>query len=332
MSHGILNSKHFAYVNEPAWHGLGNTPANGKPITRQWLETETEFCHTVFKKPYLFPNGIEASKAFYLETSDGHIINDLVGDRYTPLQCSDILDIAEPLMSSYYVETAGRLFNGGKVFVVFKLKDKIVVGNNDVVDNYVVLMDSRDGRAPKLYLTPVRVVCNNTLNLSLGQVKATSNGLRHTANVMGRINDAVVEMGLLEKESEKIETVFSQMLGMEINMMQLLADTMLSEKQLAALKSGEAVATRTLNDMRTILDGYNSAPGQAIAPANSAWKAYNAVTYYFSHGKNRKGAAERMDNLLFGTDANTVGGIMDYCLVPQRTNRDLVSRLESQLF
>lgn len=332
MSHGIEKNSHYAYVGQPAWHGLGNTPANGQPITRQWLETETEFCHTVFKKPYLFPNGIEASKAFYLETSDGHIINDLVGDRYTPLQCSDILDIADPLMSSYYVETAGRLFNGGKVFIVFKLKDKIVVGNNDVVDNYVVLMDSRDGRAPKLYLTPVRVVCNNTLNLSLGQIKAESKGLRHTANVVGRINDAVVEMGLLEKESEKLETVFSQMLGMEINMMQLLADTMLPADQLKLLKEGEPISTRSKNILLSMLDGYNSAPGQAIAPVDSAWKAYNAVTYYFSHGKNRKGAAERMDNLLFGTDANTVGGIMDYCLVPQTVNRDLVNRLQDQLF
>jgi phage/plasmid-like protein (TIGR03299 family) len=331
MAHGIIKSSDFAFVGEVAWHSLGLTPDSGE-ITRQWLEQQTTFCHHVHKRPYLFPNGIEASKAFYLETDDGHIINDLVGDRYTPLQCSDILDIAEPLMSSYYVETAGRLFNGGKVFIVFKLKDKIVVGNGDVVDNYVVLMDSRDGRAPKLFLTPVRVVCNNTLNLSLGKIKAESRPLRHTANITGRINDAVIEMGLLEKEAEKIQTVFSQMLGMEINMMQLLADTMLPVDQRKLLHEGEAISTRSKNILLSMLDGYNSAPGQSIAPNDSAWKAYNAVTYYFSHGKNRKGAAERMDNLLFGTDANTVGSIMEYCLAPQRKNRELISSLTDQLY
>jgi phage/plasmid-like protein (TIGR03299 family) len=329
MSHGISKNSDFAYVGEKAWHELGLTPKSGE-ITRSWLEQQTTFCHHITKQPYQI-EGVDSKQVFYLKNGND-VIREGVGKDYTVLQCNEILDIAEPLMAKYHVETAGVLFNGLEVFIVFKLRDKVVVGNKDIVDNYVVLWDSRSGRSPKLYLTPVRVVCNNTLQLSLRQIKAQSTALRHTPNLVSRINDAVYEMGILEEQTEKVGRVFSKLLNTEIDMLQLVADCVLPADQLALLKDGKAMSTRTINGAKRIMSWYENGVGQDLAGMNTAWKAYNALTGYYSHAANFDSDETRLNNLMFGTSATTVKNVMDYCLVPQKTNRDLVSRLESQLF
>lgn len=332
MAHLIEKSSHFAYRGETPWHELG---IYGDVITPDFLRTHTEFCHTVYKKPYLFPDGANATKAFYLETDEGHIINDLVGDRYTVLQCDDILAIAEPLMSLYDVETAGRLAWGRKVFIVFKLKNGIKVGNNDAIDNYVVLMDSRDGSAPRLYLTPIRVVCNNTLQMSLRDIRTESKPLRHTANIKGRIDDAVIEMGLLEEQLPMVEHVFSQMLSREVNMVQMVGDLFLSADNYRQLMEKEELSTRSANILRDVLGVYSDGVGQVAD--GSAWMAYNGITNYFSHKPYKEkgydsAEARRMDGVLWGTEANMMKKAFEYCLVPQQVNREFVSKLENALF
>jgi phage/plasmid-like protein (TIGR03299 family) len=330
MAHGIIKSSDFAFVGEVAWHSLGLTPDSGE-ITRQWLEQQTTFCHHVHKRPYQI-EGKDSKLCFYLQKDDGMVLREGVGKDYKVLQCNEILDIAEPLMERYHTETAGILFNGLEVFIVFKLRDGVKVGNNDLIDNYVVLWDSRSGRAPKLYLTPVRVVCNNTLQLSLSQIKAQSRPLRHTGGLVNRINDSIVEMGILENESQQVGVVFSQMLNREIDMLQMIADCVISSDQRALLLKGEPIATKTLNTVKGVMNWYENGIGQDIAGMNTAWKAYNGLTGYFSHEQKFSSDDAKLNNLLFGTSGATVQKTMDYCLTEQRVNRDLVGRLHDQLY
>lgn len=341
MSHLIEKGTHFAFRGHPAWHELG---VKLDVINRQTLTESTEWCHHVEKLAYLYQDGTEttphtpATSAFYLRTSDGHILNQNVGKDYTVLQCDDILNIAEPLFNLYDVETAGRLANGRKMFIVFKLKEQVKMSNTDVIDNYVVLMDSRDGSAPRLYLTPVRVVCNNTLQLSLNQIKAQSKALRHTANIVGRINDAVVEMGLLEEQAQRIESVFSVMLNQEVNLVQMVGDLFLPADQYKELFDNGKISAQSRNKLTEVLSHVSAGVGQD--GSNSGWNAYNGITHYLSHQEYKlpkttvynTANERRMDGLLWGSEATKGRAAMDYVLNAPKVNHDFVNRLTDAIY
>jgi phage/plasmid-like protein (TIGR03299 family) len=314
MAHGILNNKDFAFVGQTAWHGLGVTPESGV-ITPDFLRQSTGFCHTVTKEPYRYADGSESFEAFYLITNRGDIIAERVGNRYTVLQCEDILEMTAPLLDAYHVETAGVLWNGKRVFITFKLQEQVKVGNTDVIDNYVVFSDSRDGLAPKLYLTPVRVVCANTLGLSLKQIKAQSAPLRHTNNIHSRVNDAIIQMNLLRETTEKTQVVYQNMAATGVNFAQFLADSFLEKKAKDELLLTGNIATKTKNIISELLNIYSTGTGQSMAADGSGWKAYNAVTYYMSHGKGYKSPEVRMNNLLFGAEQTAMADAMEYCLI-----------------
>jgi phage/plasmid-like protein (TIGR03299 family) len=330
MAHGIQKNSDFVFKGELAWHGLGVKPKNGI-ITKEFLLNSSTFNHRVEKVPFKYQDGTDSETTFYLLTDDGHIINDSVGARYNVFQTEDILRVSEPIMELYDVETAGRLFHGKKVFITFKLKESIKVGNGDAIDNYVVLADSRDGKVPRLYLTPVRVVCNNTLGLSMSQIASESGPLRHTENLITRVEDAIVVMNLIREQAEKTESIFSKMLNVEINMIQMMGDLMLDKEAAHKLINDGELATKTKNVMLNILKSYTSGAGQDIAPNDSAWKAYNGVTHFVSHIKNYKNNDAKMQNVLWGADKKFMQEAMDYCLVEQKPN-DIKLALSDVLF
>lgn len=317
MAHGIMKSTDFVFRGELPWHGLGVTPQDGL-ITKEFLLGNSTFNHVVHKVPFKYQDGTDSETTFYLQTDDGHIINNSVGARYNIFQTEDILRVSEPIMEQYDVETAGRLFNGKKVYITFKLKDSIVVGNNDVIDNYVVLADSRDGKVPRLYLTPIRVVCNNTLRLSMNNIKSESARFHHTENLISKVEDAIVEMELIRNQAVLSSNIFTKMMGVEINMIQMLSDLLLDgEAKNRLIEDGE-LATKTKNVMLNILKSYTSGAGQDIAPDNSGWKAYNGITHFLSHIKNYKSGDVKMQNIMWGPENRLAQDAMEYCLVENK--------------
>jgi phage/plasmid-like protein (TIGR03299 family) len=87
-------------------------------------------------------------------------------------------------------ETAGALGKGERIFIIAKLPDYINVGNNDLIEQYLFFTTSHDGSGSiTAAFTPVRIVCNNTLNAALRK-QSNSIKIRHTVNAKERLEEA----------------------------------------------------------------------------------------------------------------------------------------------
>ena len=122
----------------------------------------------------------------------------IVSDKYGIVQNEDAFKFVDMFCSGQFaerdntpvIETCGVLGNGERVFVTAKFPQSIVLDakRDDLVDMYVVFTTSHDGTGSvRCMVTPVRVVCNNTLNWAMknniGRI-----AFRHSSKVMSRLD------------------------------------------------------------------------------------------------------------------------------------------------
>ena len=106
--------------------------------------------------------------------------------------------------------TAGALGKGKRIFITAKLPNYIKVGNDDLIEQYLFFTTSHDGGGSiTAAFTPVRIVCNNTLNAALRNHSNTFK-IRHTANAKDRLEEAHKLMGITNQLSNQLEGVFNQ--------------------------------------------------------------------------------------------------------------------------
>jgi len=108
-------------------------------------------------------------------------------------------------------ETAGALGKGERIFITAKLPDYIKVGNDDLIEKYLFLTTSHDGtESITIAFTPVRIVCNNTLNAALGNCSNVLK-IRHTSNAKAQLKEAHKVMGMVNTLSPLMEQAFNPM-------------------------------------------------------------------------------------------------------------------------
>lgn len=106
----------------------------------------------------------------------------VVGSQYTVIQNEAHAEFLDTLVdeSGAHFETAGAIAGGRKVFITMKLPDHIDVGGVDRIDKYLAAVNSHDGSLPfTVMVTPIRIVCQNTLNLAWGNASSKFK-IRHT--------------------------------------------------------------------------------------------------------------------------------------------------------
>ena len=182
------------YVRETPWHGLGTrveealTSAEALQIAGLDWEVKSKPVYVGGKKA----EGWVAN----VRSSDDSVLGIVTG-KYKILQNKEAFDFTDSLIGGEVkYETAGSLFNGKKIWLLARLPSIKVAG--DDVDNYVCFTNSHDGKASvKACITPVRVVCNNTLNMALGSAKR-SFSVRHFAKVADKVQEAREILNLSE--------------------------------------------------------------------------------------------------------------------------------------
>ena len=122
----------------------------------------------------------------------------IVSDKYKIVQNHEAFDFTDSLIGEGCTyETAGSLKGGKKVFLLAKLPQKMII--EDAVDPYVCFTNSHDGfGAIQACMTPIRVVCNNTLNLALS--KATRKwSTKHVGDIDNKLEkqlyDVLIDLG-----------------------------------------------------------------------------------------------------------------------------------------
>lgn len=156
-------------VREVPWHGLGTiveeAPTSEEAIKLAGLDW------TVESRPLFLENGMEIpNHKANVRSTDDKVLG-IVTDRYQIVQNKDAFDFTDALIGEGCTyETAGSLFGGKKIFLLARLPQREILG--DAVDPYICFTNSHDGMgAIRACMTPVRVVCNNTLNLALSTAK-----------------------------------------------------------------------------------------------------------------------------------------------------------------
>ena len=196
----------FASLREPAWHGLGTVFEN-EVSTNEMLRLAHLNDWNVRLEEIQIPDTFRSDKSHYFVTRtnpferDQNDILGVVGERYNVLQNEELFSFADNMLDGGgRWETAGSIKGGRQVFGSIALERETVLdpnGVSDKVNTYLLVNTSHDGSiAIQASVTPVRVVCANTLNLALGSGRGRGRSakqsfkIRHTQTASGKVQAA----------------------------------------------------------------------------------------------------------------------------------------------
>lgn len=176
------------YTREKPWHGLG-TMVMEAPDSKKALEL-AGLDWTVFQKELTTIDGIPVSGFKANLRSTDNLVLGVVSDRYKVVQNEEAFAFTDALLGEgVQYETAGSLQNGRRTWILAKLPQKYIISGDEITP-YLVFMNSHDGSgAIKAAMTPIRVVCMNTLNLALSTAKR-SWSTNHVGDIKGKLEDA----------------------------------------------------------------------------------------------------------------------------------------------
>ena len=279
----------FASLRQPAWHGLGTVFEN-EVNTNQMLKLAHLDNWNVRLEDVGMPEGFNSDKSYSFVTRTNpfdRTQNDVlgvVGERYVPLQNEDLFSFGDNLLDGGgRWETAGSIRGGRVVFGSIALSDSITLdpqGRADKIDNYLLINTSHDGSiAIQASITPVRVVCANTLNLALSAVRGKKAPkqtfkIRHTQTAEGKIAVAREALGLAHKYMDEFALMANEMIQTEITKAKF--DEIVALAYPAPEKDAKG-SFKKYDAKVDLLQGiYVGQYNDTIA--GTAWGAYNALT------------------------------------------------------
>lgn len=267
----------------------------------------------------------ECPNAFATYRTDCNLPLGIVKERYTPVQNTEAFTFFDNAIGKDKAiwQTAGFFGNGERVFVSAKLPKNILV-NGDPVENYLVFTTSHDGTSGvKILFTPIRVVCENTLNAAIaGATNYIS--FRHTKSVHSALDTAAEILGIANQKIIYLQERFNYMDSIPIkdkDAQMVFAKTILTEDEMLRLKNtGHTVEQIVTRDWKAINDSeismkkvntisemnnyYFNGVGQKEI-LGTRWGVYNAITGYYSNVDNSTGI-KRMDSLLYGDKSRKI--------------------------
>ena len=306
----------FASFREPAWHGLGTVFTEEKN-TAEMLATANLNDWNVRLVDVEIPNTLTSDKSYQYvvrtnptDKSQTDVLG-VVGERYHVLQNEELFSFGDNILDGGgRWETAGSIRGGRVVFGSLALERETVLdpsGVADKVKTYLLINTSHDGSiAIQASITPVRVVCANTLNLALGSKRGKnaikqSFKIRHTQTANGKVQIARETLGLANKYMDEFDRLAKAMIEKEITAQQfndiiLLAYPKPDKDSKGAVKKWE-------NKIDVINDIYTGQFNGMIA--GTAWGALNALTERLDwHRSARGGNNESLLASASGFDAS----------------------------
>lgn len=182
------NVETMFYTREKPWHGLGTmvmeAPASADALALAGLDWN------VIQKPVVTEDGIPIPgfKA-NLRDTDEKVLG-IVTDRYKVVQNIDAFSFTDELLGEGVTyETAGSLQEGRRTWLLAKLPQRYIISGDEITP-YLVFMNSHDGTgAIKAAMTPIRLSCENAINLALSTAKRYWS-TNHTGDIRGKMEDA----------------------------------------------------------------------------------------------------------------------------------------------
>jgi len=318
MAHNLEMSENgevaFALRGAPAWHNLANRifSQDEKVTTATMLEEaklnnwNVRLSDVSDHIPSDWRNSSE--NHFVLRTNPfdgGTDVLSVVGSRYKVVQNEELFAFADNVLDndSAKWESAGSLKKGKVVFGSLDIPREIVLdpqGVNDRTKLYLIVWTSHDGSvAVQAAVTPVRVVCQNTLNLAMRTAKQSFK-IRHTQTADGRIVAAREALGLTFAYADEFQKQADELFKQSI-----------TDKQFSDLvrnlypkpdKDTKGALKKWENKVVLIDDLYHNSPTNSMIKG-TAWGAFNALTERLDYFRTaRKGNTESLNAGASGFD------------------------------
>ncbi len=284
------------YTREKPWHGLGvriqEAPTSEKALWLAGLDWQV-LQKDIYTEGRIQVPGYKAN----VRDSDGQVLG-VVTDRYRVVQNREAFAFTDALLGKgVRYETAGSLQKGKKVWMLARLpKEYIITGER--ISPYLVFSNTHDGSgAVRVAVTPIRVVCNNTLNLALNTAKR-SWSMIHTGDIREKIQEAADTLFRAEEYMDK--------LGREIEELRNIDLTDLQVKEYIEIllpmekEPTPAQGRNTLRLRRDMEQRYYDAPDLQKVGSN-AYRFINAVSDFATHSSPLRRTANYSENLFSRT-------------------------------
>lgn len=301
MAHNIEmidNKAQMAYAGDVPWHGLGTrVPAD---LTPEQMLDAAGLNWEVTKVPAFAKvagKNVNVGWSALVRSSDEKII-DVVSEDWNPVQNSEAFEFFNDFIAEGDMEmhTAGSLCDGKIVWALAKVKDSFELFGGDKVDSYLHFTNfHKYGCSTDVRFTPIRVVCNNTLTLSLNTKVERMVKISHRREFNG-------------DQTKLMLGVAAEKLAQYKEMAQFLGSKRYSNENVVEYfkrvfpASENAKRSEITKNARTALGILETQPGAEYA-AGSWWQAFNATTYMTDHLIGRS-TDTRMTSAWYGSNKN----------------------------
>lgn len=292
------NVESMFYVRETPWHGLGTrvveAPSSAEALIMAGLDW------SVVQEPIYTGNDLIEGYKANIRDKDRKVLG-VVTDRYKVIQNHEAFAFTDELLSEgVRYETAGSLQGGKKVWLLAHMPHEYII-SGERISPYLLFSNTHDGSgAIKVALTPIRVVCNNTLNLALATAKR-SWSMIHTGDIKGKMSEARDTLFMAEKYMDSLGKEFENLRLKKLTDKQVMdfieillpMESDLSDQQTKNMK-------KLQEDMKM---RYFDAPDLQDVGKN-AYRFINAVSDFATHAEPIRRTANYKENLF----ARTVEG------------------------
>ena len=291
------NVETMFYTRTKPWHGLGvqvqEAPESKDALRLAGLDWK------VYQREVYTDSGIkiEGYRA-NVRNTDNKVLG-VVTERYKIVQNEEAFSFTDALLGEgVRYETAGSLQEGKKVWLLARLPKEYII-SGEQISPYLVFSNSHDGSAAvRVGVTPIRVVCNNTLNLALSTAKR-SWAMVHTGNIKGKIHEAQETLFMAETYMGKLGKEIEELKRQRITERQVKEYI---EILLPLEKTTSLTAAKNVKKLRDDLRArYYDAPDLQDVGGNNAYRFINAVSDFATHNEPLRRTANYKENLFMRT-------------------------------
>ena len=303
MAHLVEN---MAYVDAVPWHGLGNKLTPKQPIEiwqreagMDWTIQETEVLYSVSGGDGLHLKSNPDAKVLF--RSDTFSPLSVVSKRYKVVQPAEVLEFYRDLVSAggFELETAGVLKGGKKLWALAKTGQETMLKGGDKVKAYLLLATSCDGTlATTAQFTSVRVVCNNTLQMAVGDASGAVKVPHSTQFDAEAVKQA---LGLGLSSWETFVEDMRQLAERKINKFEAM-NYLVNVLGDSSVPLNEQPNAKAIQSVYSLFSGQGKGSDMASA-SNTAWGLLNGVTEFVDHSRRARSQDNRLDSAWFGVGA-----------------------------
>lgn len=290
----------MAYAGSVPWHGLGvQVPAD---LSSDQMLEAAGLNWTVEKVPAyaeIAGKQVSVGHSALVRSTDNKVL-DIVSNDWNPVQNQEAFDFFNEFVMAGDMEmhTAGSLKGGQIVWGLAKIKESFELFEGDQIDSYLLFSNfHKYGHSTDVRFTPIRVVCNNTLTLSLSSRVERMAKISHR-----RVFNSVEVKDMLGIATDKLQK-YKEMAAFLGSRRYTNENIVEYYKRVFPLTTSNENSTKEVSkNAKIAMDALDNQPGTQYAPG-TWWQAFNSVTYLVDHLAGRT-ADNRMSSAWYGHNKN----------------------------